>query len=64
MSGLAVAAPLDTLAEERPDRSPEVEGPSDPGGTAGRVVTLLLVCGPAVALAALLPFAWGRVIDT
>jgi stearoyl-CoA desaturase (delta-9 desaturase) len=64
MSGLAVAAPLDTLAEERPDRSPRVEGPSDPGGTAARVVTLLLVCGPAVALAALLPFAWGRVIDT
>jgi stearoyl-CoA desaturase (delta-9 desaturase) len=44
---------------------PSIEGPRPaPGVTAGRVVTILLVVGPVIALALLLPFGWGRIITT
>jgi stearoyl-CoA desaturase (delta-9 desaturase) len=66
MSGGTAALPLAPLAAERGQRPSIVGNPSPPGSwlTAGRVVTILLVCGPVVGLAVFLPFGWGRAINT
>jgi stearoyl-CoA desaturase (delta-9 desaturase) len=67
MSGLATAPPVALPAAAHHQIGPPDVAPSPPpasGWTAGRVVTLLLVAGPVVGLALLLPFGWGRIIDT
>jgi stearoyl-CoA desaturase (Delta-9 desaturase) len=65
MSGFAVARPKSTAACA-PDLDVSLIGdPSPPSAmNAGHIVTMLLVAGPVVALALLLPFGWGRVVNT
>jgi stearoyl-CoA desaturase (delta-9 desaturase) len=63
MSGRTAALPLAAEHGPRPSivRNPS---PPEPWLNAGRVVTLLLVCGPVIGLAVLLPIGWGHVINT
>jgi stearoyl-CoA desaturase (Delta-9 desaturase) len=64
---LPAAAPVAALPDEdRHDGPPSFENTPSPRWRwdAGRIVTILLVAGPVVALALYLPFAWGRMINT
>ena len=63
--GSIVEMPVALPVEEQQRAAPVAEGPSPPasGLTAGRVVTALLVCGPAVGLALYLLFRRGPVIS-
>jgi stearoyl-CoA desaturase (Delta-9 desaturase) len=62
--GSVMKVPVALPVQEQHRRAAVVEGPSPPasGLTAGRVVTLLLVCGPVVGLALYLLLGRGRVI--
>jgi len=57
-----VAPPVDEHTPENPVAG--LSAPPESGWTVGRVVTILLVAGPVVALALFLPLGWGRVITT
>jgi stearoyl-CoA desaturase (delta-9 desaturase) len=61
---MPVPAPARELHEPDGDDSPPLPPPSSSSGTtAGRIVTLLLVVGPLIGLAVLLPFGWGRIVN-
>jgi stearoyl-CoA desaturase (delta-9 desaturase) len=63
MSGSALAMPVAPLSAEPPRKPPLAEDPPS-GLTAGRVVTILLVCGPVVILAFLLLFGGVGAVPT
>src|SRR5580700_149188 len=65
MSGRVTALPIAAQGEEKHRQPPlaVVRPPAAPGVTAGHIVTALLVFGPLVGVAVLIPFGWGRVID-
>jgi stearoyl-CoA desaturase (delta-9 desaturase) len=66
MSASALALPDAPASEDLHLGPPAGEDPPSPASewSAGRIVTILLVAGPVVGLAVILPFAWGRIIDT
>ena len=64
MSTSVLELPVARPAPGDDDVPPNIEGPrpAEPIFSAGRVVTALLVGGPVVGLAALVPLEWGRLI--